>query len=139
MFEQGPIQESLPSAEASAEKIRRDFREKPSSEVELLANNLARPDGFAKSLIIGKLLTSRALADAIAPEFVRTNRGYYKAYPRVLHDSHDKNEYISFKVGKTQLMYAVLPGSRHKMTKLGKADWAMLFRPSDCLKTSGRG
>ncbi|MFA4955317.1 MAG: hypothetical protein WC641_08500 [Patescibacteria group bacterium] len=110
MFEHNPVQESLPSAEISAEKIRREFQEKPSSEVELLANNLARPDGFAKSLIIGKLMTSRALADAIAPEFVRTNRGYYKAYPRVLHDSHDKNEYISFKVGKTQLMYAGTSG-----------------------------
>lgn len=92
------------SPERDAKKIEKDFIEKSDTEVGLLAINLARPDGFAKSLVCGVLATSEELQKKIGNNFVRTHRGYYMSTS----PSHSSgaNNYLSFQVGVAQRLYA---------------------------------
>lgn len=88
--------------EIDTEKIRREFVELPSEKVELLANHLMRPDGFAKTLITGSIATSAELQKEIGQEFVKTHRGHYMSYPP---SGGGENDYLSFNVGKAQRLY----------------------------------
>ncbi len=94
--------------------IERAFVERPCADVELRANHLTRPDAFAKILILGRLTSSRALADDIDPRFTRTHRGYYMTIDGTEESqaSHDFNPHISFNIGKTQALYASSRGWR---------------------------
>lgn len=97
--------EALGNEEINPEKIRQLFNESPSEKVELMASNLARPDGFAKTIILGQIMTSAELARAISPEFVKTHRGYYHSFPPSHYHQWGENDYLSFNVGKTQRRY----------------------------------
>ncbi len=92
------------SPETDNKLIDREFVEKPDHEVTILASNLQRADGFAKSLICGSITTSEELVDKIGKTFVRTHRGYYKSFPPSLGIFTNKN--LSFRVGLGQRMYS---------------------------------
>lgn len=85
-----------------SEIIHERFRTTSPESVDLYAVNLTRPDGFAKTLIVGSLVTSKELAEEISPTFVRTHRGYYLSNDQDI----GTNDHISFNVGRAQLMYA---------------------------------
>lgn len=82
-----------------------------------MANNLARPDGFIKTIILGQIMTSSELAREISPEFVKTHRGYYHSFPPSHYDRWGENDYISFTVGKTQRRY------QESLNKKYMRDW----------------
>jgi hypothetical protein len=94
--------------ETDPERIHRRFVELPSDQVELLASNLSRPDGFAKMLIVGQLMTSAELFRIIGSEAVRTNRGAYLSH-RSGQEFHHGNDYLSFQVGIPDRFYASNP------------------------------
>jgi hypothetical protein len=104
MNESIKIGEQIPD-ELNIEKIEREFVELPPDKVELLAVNLARTEGFTRSLIIGKVLTSQELADKMGSQFVKSHRGYYMSHPP-RQTYHGLNSNISFNLGREQNLYA---------------------------------
>jgi len=88
--------------ELDTEKIKHLFVELPSDKVELLANHLMRPDGFAKTLITGSIRCSEELQDRIAFDFAKPHRSYYQGNFKRFYDT---NDYVSFGVGKAQQLY----------------------------------
>lgn len=105
-----PQQETIPE-ELDTEKIKRLFAELPLEKVELLANHLMRPDGFAKTLITGAICSSKELQEKIDHKFVKTHRGHYMSHTPDYYSG--ENEYLSFNVGKTQPQYQKA-GNWHK-------------------------
>lgn len=89
--------------EINTEQIRRLFVESLSEKVEFYATHLMRPDGFAKTLITGSIVSSSELQNKIGRKFTKTNRGYYMRYPPSYEEG--ENDYISFNVGCPQRMY----------------------------------
>jgi hypothetical protein len=94
-------QETIPE-EINTEKIKRLFIESPSEKVELLANHLMRPDGFAKTLITGSIRSSEELQGDIDYDFAKPHRSYYQGDRKSFLGT---NDYLSFSVGKTQQLY----------------------------------
>lgn len=89
------------------EKTNKEFLEKPDNEVVIMATNLARPDGFAKTLITGSLATSEELQKYVGVGFVRTHRGHYFRFPQPRHPKEEgSNDYLSFQVGLPQRLYS---------------------------------
>lgn len=109
--EQMPVAEAESTDETDPEKIQQLFVEAPSEHVELLANHLMRPDGFAKTLISGSIVSSAELQEKIGEEFVKTHRGFYMSHPPSRRGGG--NDYLSFNVGKAQRLYQ--DGSRWKL------------------------
>ncbi len=107
-----------PSQETDPEYIHERFIELPSSEVELLASNLQRPDGFAKMLILGGLRTSKELQKNLGDAFPRTQRGTYMANAQY-NMPHHLNDYLSFKVGKVDRDYTE-PSRYQREVQLGE-------------------
>jgi hypothetical protein len=105
--------------ELDTEKIKRLFVELPSEKVELLANHLMRPDGFAKTLITGAICSSKELRAIIDDKFVKTHRGYYTTSEPNYYSG--ENEYLSFNVGKTQPLYQKA-GNWHKPEEKAEAN-----------------
>lgn len=101
--------------ETDSEAIQKLFREMPSDKIELLANHLARPDGFAKTLITGCIAGSEELRKKIGQGFAKTTRGHYMHYPAT--DSFGHNDDLSFNVGKPQRFY------QETSTKRLNRDW----------------
>ncbi len=102
-FPKSEIKEDKNGEELDCKKIQRLFVEMPSDKVELLANHLARPDGFSKALIVGSIATSAELQKKIDNEFVKTHRGHYMSMTPF--DRGGENDYISFNVGRPQRLY----------------------------------
>lgn len=98
------LSKNIDSAETDSLLIEKEFAELPPEKVTLLAVNLAREDGFAKTLITGSLTTSAELQNRISHNFVRTHRGYYMSSAR----SHLSipNEYLSFRLGSAERLYS---------------------------------
>jgi len=117
--------ETAQNDEINPEKIQRLFQELPSEEIELLANNLARPDGFTKTLILGQIMTSTELRKRIDPEFVKTHRGYYNSLPPSHHHKWGENDYISFNVGKAQRRYQENSGKKFMIDWTGGLGFAI--------------
>ncbi|MBI3633592.1 MAG: hypothetical protein HY226_04855 [Candidatus Vogelbacteria bacterium] len=109
-FKQPNSPEATESDETNEVKIDKDFVKMPSDKIELLANHLMRPDGFIKTLIIGKILTSEEITRTIGLNFVRTHRGFYKTFPRPTEATQSKygtNKDIAFAIGAANKMYAI--------------------------------
>lgn len=98
-----PAEQEFPADEIDAALIEERFANLANEEVTLLATNLARPDGFIKTLIMGSLITSKELIANINSTFVRTHRGYYKTWPPTYDGG--ANSYLSFKIGCPDLDY----------------------------------
>ena len=110
MYREGALLERAPEhpqEETDSRMIERRFRELRSEGVELLATNLARPDGFAKTLILGSILTSEELRLRFGADFVKTHRGFYREHPsaRQNQGGFDYNTYISLAGGLPQRAY----------------------------------
>ena len=113
--------------ELDEEKIRRLFVETSSDKIELLANQVARPDGFAKTLILGSIATSEELQKSIGVEFVKTHRGYYWRSPPT--HSEGGNDYLSFNVGKPQRIYQESSHKRLRKNWQGGLGYSLLAKP----------
>lgn len=105
MFE-GPNKPKYPAEVVDKETIKRRFIELPPEEVQLLAVNLARKEGFIRSLVLGQIITSSELNERVGNKFVKTHRGYYMRFDpgnQLYISGH--NDYISFNIGRAQKLY----------------------------------
>lgn len=102
-FKKVPIRRDVDLEELNLENNARLFLELPSKNVQIFAIQLARPDGFLKTLITGEIATSAELRKKFPTAHTKTHRGDYLGRPN--DEGEATNNYLSFKVGLPDDIY----------------------------------
>ncbi len=96
-------QAEIKEEKTESQKITGQFESLQSKDVTLMANNLVRPDGFAKTLITGIILSGEELNIKVDSDFVKSHRKYYQSSQKF---TGGENNNLSFTIGKAQRLYA---------------------------------